>query len=196
MVRGHSWPSSSDRLLEFAARRDGAKAKGKSQRCLKCQFSESVGVKVLRKHVRQREDGPQSSQSGRSAGGCFQQDHQVAALAALGENDESERSALEAALKKVQVQAVVPPVAEQIEQTQKFIERVKKRVVIAEEYVSGHKIGRLSARRSCRRQKNVCRDGTLSSSGPRPQFPDRATELLRPQQLAQAQAPFHQVAHL
>ena len=57
------------------------------------------------------------------------------AIAALGEDDNVERSALDAALKKAQAQAVVPPVTEQIAQTEKFIERAKRRVTHAEEHV-------------------------------------------------------------
>ena len=57
------------------------------------------------------------------------------AIAALGEDDNVERSALDAALKKAQAQAVVPAVTEQIAQTEKFIERAKRRVTHAEEYV-------------------------------------------------------------
>ena len=57
------------------------------------------------------------------------------ALAVLDEDDETERSALEVALKKAQAQDVIPSVLEQIEHTQKFIERAKKLVVLADEYV-------------------------------------------------------------
>ena len=54
-------------------------------------------------------------------------------MAALGEDDISERTVLEAALTKAKVQAVIPPVSEQIDHTEKFTERAKKRQH-AEEY--------------------------------------------------------------
>ena len=58
-----------------------------------------------------------------------------AALQSLGPNDHAERSSLEASLKKAQQQATIPPVAQQAEQTAQFIERAKKRLSSAEEWV-------------------------------------------------------------
>ena len=55
------------------------------------------------------------------------------AMAALGEDDISERTVLEVALKRAKVQAVIPPVSEQLDHTEKFIERARKRQH-AEEY--------------------------------------------------------------
>ena len=67
------------------------------------------------------------SQSRRSVVLRFHQDHQVAvSFGSPWGDDAVERSVLEAALKKAQTQAVIPPVTEQIEQTQKFIERARK----------------------------------------------------------------------
>ena len=58
-----------------------------------------------------------------------------AALLTLGPEDLVEKAALEASLQKAQVQATVPPVAEQVKQTTQFIERAKKRLSSASEWV-------------------------------------------------------------
>ena len=64
-----------------------------------------------------------------------QQDFQVGIYHGGPRRDNiSERTVLEAALKKAMVQAVIPPVSEQIDHTEKFIKRAKKRQH-AEEYV-------------------------------------------------------------
>ena len=79
-------------------------------------------------------------------------------LAILGEDDALERSALEAALKKAQVQVVIliPPVPEQIEQHRSSSNVRRNGWWSRRSTFSGYKNGRSSARRSCRRQKNVC----------------------------------------
>ena len=58
-----------------------------------------------------------------------------AALLTLGPEDLVEKAALEASLQKAQVQATVPPVAEQVKQTTQFIERAKKRLSSASKWV-------------------------------------------------------------
>ena len=58
-----------------------------------------------------------------------------AALLTLGPEDLVEKAALEASLQKAQVQATVPPVAEQVKQTTQFIERAKRRLSSASEWV-------------------------------------------------------------
>ena len=77
-----------------------------------------------------------TSVSGGSPFRCF---HEVtrlqAALTSLGPNDHAERAALEVSLRKAQKQATAPLVAEQAEQTAMFIERAKKRLSNAEEWV-------------------------------------------------------------
>ena len=74
-------------------------------------------------------DGPRSSHSRR-----FHQDHQV--TVSFGSSWGGRRSRKKrVGGKKAQVQAVIPLVAERIEQTQKFIERARKRVLVAEEHV-------------------------------------------------------------
>ena len=120
MAHGHP-PS-----LGVPSRRDGAKAQGKSP-----------SVRSIRGRWRQGDPQPEIFRSRR-----YPDEVRVgkitrlqSALAVLGEDDEIERSTLEVAIKKAQAQAVVPLVSEQIEDTQKFIERANKRVVLVDEYV-------------------------------------------------------------
>ena len=58
-----------------------------------------------------------------------------AALLTLGPEDLVEKAALEASLQKTQVQATVPPLAEQVKWTTQFIERAKRRLSSASEWV-------------------------------------------------------------
>ena len=110
------------------------------------------------------------------------------ALAVLGEDDETERSALEVALKKAQAQAVVPPVSEQIEHTQKFIERAKKRVVLADEYVQWAQEWKVECDKELLEAEDRLARLRVEVERPTP-VPDPATEVQRLQhQLAQAQA--------
>ena len=58
-----------------------------------------------------------------------------AALLTLGPEDQTEKAVLEVSLRKARQQAIVPPVADQIEHTTKFLERAKKRLSNAAEWV-------------------------------------------------------------
>ena len=55
-----------------------------------------------------------------------------AALLNLGPDDSEEKKVIDAALRKAQSQATVPPLEEQIANTTKFLERAKKRLVAAD----------------------------------------------------------------
>ena len=84
MVRGHVAPTA----VSPVAERQGT-GKGKTSE-VTCQLCEGVLASRCPSHVRQS-DGPRTPQSGRSAGGHFQQDHQVAVSSAvLGEDDTQE----------------------------------------------------------------------------------------------------------
>ena len=76
-----------------------------------------------------------------------------AALTSLGPNDHGERAVLEVSLRKAQQQATVPPVAEQAEQTAQFIERAKKRLSNADEWVQWAQ----EWRTECAKELHVCR---------------------------------------
>ena len=111
------------------------------------------------------------------------------ALAVLGEDDETERSALEVALKKAQAQAVVPPVSEQIEDTQKFIECARKRVVLADEYVQWAQEWKVECDKELLEAEERLARLRMEAERPASPVPDPATEVQRLQhQLAQAQA--------
>ena len=115
------------------------------------------------------------------------------ALAVLGEDDVVERSALEAALKKAQVQAVIPPVAERIEQTQKFIERAKKRVVLADECVQWAQDWKVECEKELSEAQERLSRLRFEAERPMAAVPESATEVQRlQQQLAEAQAQMHQ----
>ena len=115
------------------------------------------------------------------------------ALAVLGEDDAVERSALEAALKKAQTQAVIPPVAERIEQTQKFIERARKRVSVAEEYVQWAQEWKVECEKELSEAEERLSRLRFEAERPVAAVPDSATEVQRlQQQLAEAQAQLHQ----
>ena len=111
------------------------------------------------------------------------------ALAVLGEDNETERSALEVALKKAQAQAVVPPVSEQIEHTQKFIECAKKRVVFADEYVHWAQEWKVECDKELLEAEERLARLRVEVERPSAPVPDQATEVQRLQhQLAPAQA--------
>ena len=125
------------------------------------QDSVRVDVTATRRRRRRLRALPWSwdSDSGRSVGGASNKITRLqSALAVLGEDDETDRNALEVALKKGQAQAVVPQVSEQIEHTQKSSSARRNGWCLQRSTVSGHKTGRSSATRSCWRQKNVLRD--------------------------------------
>ena len=110
------------------------------------------------------------------------------ALAVLGEDDDTDRSTLEVALKKAQAQAVVPSVSEQIEDTQKFIERAKKRVVFADEYVQWAQEWKVECDKELLEAGDRLARLRMEAERPAPPVPDPATEVQRLQhQLAQAQ---------
>ena len=110
------------------------------------------------------------------------------ALAVLGEDDETERSALEVALKKAQAQAVVPP-CRSSEDTQKFIERAKKRVVLADEYVQWAQEWKVECDKELLEAEERLARLRMEAERPTSLVPDPATEVQRLQhQLAQAQA--------
>ena len=94
-----------------------------------------------------------------------------AALAVLGEDDETERSAWEVALKKAQAQAVVQPVSEQMSTPRSSSSARRNVWCLQRSTFSGHKTGRSSATTPCWRQKNVLRDCAWRPRGPRPLFP-------------------------
>ena len=118
------------------------------------------------------------------------------ALAVLGEDDKTEMSAL-VAPKKAQAQAVVPPVSEQIEHTQKFIERSKKRVVFAEECVQWAQDWKVECDRELLEAEERLARLLVEAERPTALVPDPATEVQRLRhQLAQAQAQLpSKVAH-
>ena len=84
-----------------------------------------------------RRSKSRTSLFGRSSFWCFREGDQVAGcINEFGaERPYRERAALEVSLRKAQKQAIAPPVAEQAEQTAMFIERAKKRLTNAEEWV-------------------------------------------------------------
>ena len=179
---------------QSSGQRDRARARARSQRCLKCQLCEGRWRQGVPQHVRQSETvrvrrNPDEVRLGASTKISWFQ----TALAVLGEDDAVERSALEAALKKAQVQAVIPPVAERIEQTQKFIERARKRVLVAEEYVQWAQDWKVECEKELSEAEE--RLSRLRSEAERPMaaVPESVTEVQRlQQQLAEAQAQLHQ----
>ena len=183
MAHGHP-PS-----LGVPSQRDGAKVQGKSPRCLRCPVYEGVGVKELRNVcVSQRFSAVVAIRTK-----CGWASNKItrlqSALAVLGEDDETERSTLEVALKKAQAQAVVPPVSEQIEDTQKFIERAKKRVVLADEYVQWAQEWEVECDKELLEAEERLARLRMEAERPTLPVPDPATEVQRLQhQLAQAQA--------
>ena len=122
LVRGYSWPTATHRLLESPAEGMGQRHRESPGGASGVRFARALESRCSATCTSTR-DCPQSSQSGRSAGGGSNKVNRLQpALAVLGEDDELERSALEVALKKARAQAVVPPVSEQIEHIQKLIE--------------------------------------------------------------------------
>ena len=124
MVSGDPRPTSSHSRLEHAAKGERQGERTPSTRTTGSSRSRAMASR--------------STSACSSAGGCPRPPYdQVwagassnivrlqSAIAALGEDDNVERIALDAALKKAQAQAIVPPVTEQIAQTEKFIERAK-----------------------------------------------------------------------
>ena len=163
LVRGHMWSTATHRLLESQPKRWGT----------------STGKVSEVPHV--------SCPRGRWRQGALQHEHQLETFRSRCRTKckwglptrssgcsrlwqfsaRMTKQKLEVALKKAQTQAVVPPVSEQIEHTQKSIEHAKKWVVLADAHVQWAR----SATRSCWRQKNVLRDHAWRLRGPRPLFP-------------------------
>ena len=113
MVRGHPWPLTAvSPVAKGTGQGQGQDSRGASSAsCARGALASRCPSTRLRDGARRNPDEVRLATSNKIT-------RLQSALAVLGD----ERSALD---KKAQVQAVIPPVAERIEQTQKFIERAR-----------------------------------------------------------------------
>ena len=179
---------------QSSGQRDRARARARSQRCLKCQLCEgAVGVKVFLNTCLNPRRSAFVAIRTKCGWALPPRSPGYSQLWQFGEDDAVERSALEAALKKAQTQAVIPPVAERIEQTQKFIERARKRVSVAEEYVQWAQDWKVECEKELSEAEERLWRLRFEAERPVAAVPDSATGVQRlQQQLAEAQAQLHQ----
>ena len=123
-------------------------------------------------HVRQTETVRARRNLDEVRGGRFQQDHQVTVSSGS---------------------SWIPPVAEQIEQTQKFIERAKKRVLVAEEYLQWAEEWKVECEKELSEAEERLSRLRFEADRPMAPVPVSVTEVQRlQQQFAEAQAQLHQ----